>query len=118
MGHMTGDAPEYRFEPGALYLPDTEGHDLRPDPDAIRSVPELLEALRRYRTWAGNPPFRLLATRCCQRVVASTFCETLKGTELPRLAVVRDLVGACGCTAEYQVQFERAWRRLRVSKAS
>jgi hypothetical protein len=95
------------------YVPDVEGTDLRPDPDAITTVPGLVAAMRRYRIWAGGPSFRVLAARCRQRVSASAFCAALGSQrKLPSRELVRDFVGACGVTEEYLERFDRAWRRL------
>jgi len=94
------------------YMPDADGEDLRPDPDAVTTVAELLTAMRLYRIWAGNPSCRTLQSRCRGRVSASAFCVALKGDALPPLALVRDLIGACGATGEYRDCFERAWRRV------
>jgi hypothetical protein len=94
------------------YVPDPDGLDLRPDPDRITTVAELLAAMRKYRAWAGNPSFRMLAARCRNHVSASVLCAALKGERLPRLEVVREFIGACGATAEYRERFDRAWRRL------
>lgn len=97
------------------YIADAEGTDLRPDPDQVTTVAELLDAMRLYHIWAGNASFRTLAERCRHRVSASTFCKVLKGSEMPSLALVRDLIGACGATQEYRERFDNAWRRVAMS---
>lgn len=96
------------------YTPDADGQDLRPDPDAIRTVPEFLEALRQYRIWAGNPSFRTLSTRCRHRVSTTAFHKAMHADELPSLEVVHDFIGACGAIEEYRQRFEEAWRRLNI----
>jgi hypothetical protein len=99
-----------------FYIPDLDGTDLRPDPDAIQTVADLIEAMRDYRRWAGNPSFRDLAKRCHYRFAASTFCKVLKGSALSRPDVAHDFIGACGATAEYQERFDNAWRRVAASE--
>jgi hypothetical protein len=87
--------------------------DLRPDPDAITTVPGLIAAMRRYRIWAGAPSFRVLAARCRQRVSASAFCAALSNQHrLPSRELIRDFIGGCGATQDYLERFDQAWRRL------
>ena len=100
--------------PGQLppwYVADPEGTDLRPDPDAVTTPAELLTAMRLYRTWSGNPPFRVLAARCLNRVSAPAFSSALAGDKLPPLRVLQNFIAACGATPEYYARFELAWRR-------
>ncbi len=94
------------------YVPDIEGTDLRPDPDAVTTVPELLEAMRLYHAWAGNASFQTLAGRCRYRVSMSTFSAVLTGDKVPTLSVLQNLIAACGTTPEYWHRFEAAWRRV------
>ena len=42
-------------------IPDADGYDLCPDPLKARTPAELVDALRRYRIWAGEPSFRDMA---------------------------------------------------------
>jgi hypothetical protein len=94
------------------YVPDTEGTDLRPDPDAVTTPAGLLRAIRMYHTWSGNPSAQTLAKRCRHRVSAAQFGLILNGQGRLTLPVLRDLVAACGTTPEYWRRFERAWRRV------
>jgi hypothetical protein len=43
---------------------DAPGSRLRPDPSDVRTPAELIEALRQFRTWAGNPSYRDMARAC------------------------------------------------------
>lgn len=95
------------------YVPDPPGQDMRPDPDVITTIPGLVNAMRRYRIWAGAPAFRVMAARCRQRVSSSAFCAALGSQhKLPRRELVRDFIGACGAEPEYRERFDRAWQRL------
>lgn len=94
------------------YVSDPPGKDLRPDPDAITTVPQLLAAMRLYHMWSGNPRLVVLAHRCRHRVSASTFRRALEGDALPSLPVLHDLIGACGSTPEYRERFEQAWHKV------
>jgi hypothetical protein len=92
---------------------DTPGCDLRPDPSGARTNAELIEALRQFRTWAGNPSFRDMARACNGRPAASTMCRLLRGKELPaRLEVIDAIVTACGGEEDDRKRFATAWRRL------
>jgi hypothetical protein len=91
---------------------------LRPDPDAVTTVAELIEAMRLYRIWAGDASFRDLAKRCGGRASAPALFAVLKQDSLPRLALVRDFVGSCGATADYRERFDAAWRRVAESVAA
>lgn len=94
------------------YIPDTEGTDLRPDPDAVTSPADLLRAIRTYHAWSGNPSVQTLAKRCRHRVSATQFSLILNGQGRLTLPVLRDLVAACGTTPGYWRRFEAAWRRV------
>jgi hypothetical protein len=93
---------------------DTAGHDLKPDPLAARTPAELVDALRSYRVWAGEPSFRDMANQAGQVVAASTLCTALKNDGLPPLKVVVAIVTGCGGSTEDQERFATAWRRLRL----
>ncbi len=95
------------------YVSDPPGQDLRPDPDAVTTVPELLEAMCEYHQWAGNASFQTLAGRCRYRVSMSTFSAVLAGDKAPTLPVLQNLIAACGSTPEYYARFEAAWRRVK-----
>jgi hypothetical protein len=103
---------ERRFR---VVLPDI-GADLRPDPREARTPAELIEALRRFRKWTGNPPFRRMWNRSGRRAGVSTMCTVLSGNTLPdRLDVIDAIVEGCGGTEEDRRRFATAWRELTMA---
>lgn len=98
-----------------VVLPDI-GADLRPDPREARTPAELIEALRRFRKWTGNPPFRRMWNRSSRRAGVSTMCTVLGGNTLPdRLDVIDAIVEGCGGTEEDRRRFTTAWRDLTMA---
>lgn len=92
---------------------DAPGCDLRPDPSGARNSAELIEALRQFRTWAGNPSYRDMARACSGRPAASTMCRVLGRGRLPaRFEVIDAIITACGGEEEDRERFASAWRRL------
>jgi hypothetical protein len=109
-------ATEAKGVPGWV-VADAEGFDLRPDPLAARTPAELMAALRRYREWAGQPSFREVASRCGQRIVASTLCTALKRDDLPPMRVVLAVVAGCGGGEQDQQRYATAWRQIKRGPA-
>jgi len=96
---------------------DAEGYDLQPDPLAAMTASELIAALREYRAWAGDPPYRAMATQARQAVAHSTMYAVLNGnTELPKLKVVIAIIAGCGGSDEEQRTWATAWRRIALGK--
>jgi hypothetical protein len=95
-------------------LPDVGGYQrLRPDPLSAQTATELIDVLRQFRTWAGNPSYRDMALRSGRRAGASTMCTVLGGSELPaRLEVIDAIIEGCGGTDEDRQKFATAWRKL------
>jgi hypothetical protein len=92
---------------------DSPGCHLRPDPSGVRTPAELIEALRQFRTWAGNPSYRDMARACDGRPTASTMCRVLAGEQLPvRFEAIDAIITACGGEEEDRERFATAWRRL------
>jgi hypothetical protein len=91
---------------------DADGFNLKPDPLAAQTAAELVRALRQYRAWSGNTPFRQMAAQARQRVAHSTMCVALKSEELPGLKVVLAIVAGCGGSQSDQQKFATAWRRI------
>lgn len=91
---------------------DTWGYNLKPNPLQASTATELISALRRYRKWAGNTPFRKMAAKARFEVAHSTMCVALNGTELPPLKVVIAIVVGCGGSSDDQERFATAWRRI------
>jgi hypothetical protein len=99
--------------PRRMRVSDANGLDLRPDPSGATTPEEFIEALREFRTWAGNPSFRDLSKRCNGRPVASTIYKVLQSGELPRrFEVIDAIVSACGGIEEDRARFATAWRQL------
>jgi hypothetical protein len=95
---------------------DAPGCRLRPDPGGVRTPAELIEALRQFRTWAGNPSFRDMARACNGRPAASTMCKVLAAGTLPvRFEVIDAIITACGGEEEDRERFWTAWRRLMMA---
>jgi hypothetical protein len=92
---------------------DAPGSTLRPDPSGVRTPAELIEALRQFRTWAGNPSYRDMARACNGRPAASTMCRVLAAGKLPvRFEAIDAIITACGGDEEDRQRFWTAWRRL------
>ena len=83
----------------------------RPDPAHIQDTAALLEALRDFRAWAGDPPPRKIAEACGQLVTATTITTALKGDRLPPLRTVLAVLRGCGATEGYEERFAEAWKR-------
>jgi hypothetical protein len=98
--------------PGPV-VEDTGGFDLKPDPLTARTPAELMTALRRYRQWAGEPPYRKMAGQAGHAVAASTLCTALGNDELPRLNVVLAIITGCGGCEEDQQRYATAWRQIK-----
>jgi hypothetical protein len=95
---------------------DAPGSDLRPDPRGTRTPAGFIEALRQFRTWAGNPSYRDMSRACNGRPAASTICRVLGKRELPaRFEVIDAIITACGGGEEDRARFATAWRRLIMS---
>jgi len=91
------------------------GFDLCPDPAAALTPADLTGALRRYRVWAGEPSYRVMAARTRHVCAASTLHAALNSQQLPPLATVQAIVTACGGTPEHYQAFTTAWRRIRLA---
>jgi hypothetical protein len=103
--------------PARHAIEDADGHDLRPDPLTAHNTAELVDALRRYRIWAGEPSFREMAANSRQRAAASTMCSALLDEEsLPTPEVIEAVVIGCGGGQQDLQAFMTAWRRIRFKK--
>jgi hypothetical protein len=97
-------------------ISDAAGFNLCPDPLSAATAAELMEALRLFRVWAGEPSFREMARACGNAVGISTMCTVLNGTELPTLRIMLAIVSACGASDEHQRAFATAWRKVRMAQ--
>jgi hypothetical protein len=98
------------------------GLEFRPDPREARDDAELMQAVRRYRVWAGEPSYRdmertLSQMQTVRRLGTSTLHTILNKDQLPRLETFIALLTACGAPAEDQVLFVAAWRRIRLRES-
>jgi len=94
---------------------DYGGQDLRPDPLLAKTAAELVEAMRLYRIWAGEPPFRTMASLGGAKVAASTLCAALRSPELPSQKVVVAFIAGCGGDEEERQRYATAWRKIRFA---
>ena len=97
-------------------IPDMPGSDWCPDPGGIQTAAEFMDALRRYRLWAGNPSFRAMQRQCGHRFAASTMCAAMQGDGLPSLDMADAIIVACGGRQEHRQAFATAWRSLVLSR--
>jgi DNA-binding CsgD family transcriptional regulator len=111
----TASRPRRRTHPPRPPVDDADGHDLRPDPLTASTPADLLAALRAFRTWAGEPGFRVMSRRSGYGAAASTMCTTLNGHTLPGLEVVRAIVEGCGGTEDDVKLYATAWRRIKMA---
>jgi hypothetical protein len=97
-------------------VPDPPGQDLCPHPGSARTPAEFMDALRTYRTWAGEPSYRAMASviknQSSQHFASSTLHAALTGNDLPALQLVRAVITACGGTDAHEQMFTSAWRQL------
>jgi hypothetical protein len=97
---------------------DAPGSELCPNPAAARTPAELMEALRTYRIWAGEPSYRAMERQCGRRFAASTLHTALHSDDLPGLQIVQAIITACGGSIEHRQAFASAWRRLKMPQHS
>ncbi|MFD6096712.1 hypothetical protein ACFVWN_02190 [Nocardiopsis flavescens] len=98
---LAGAAPE-----------DVPGYRFKPDPLEAKTVEEFVEAMRRYRHWAGKPSYREMARRIGAGSAAG-FCEALNRTDrLPSYALLNAFVVSLGGTQEDFQRWATAWRSL------
>ncbi len=96
-------------------IPDIDGLDLRPDPLTAKTPAEFVACLRCFRTWAGQPTLREIATRSRRAVSYTTIQKVLARDDLPSLTATLAILTGCGATHEYQQSFATAWRRLTMA---
>jgi hypothetical protein len=95
---------------------DVDGYDLRPNPLTAQTPAAFMAALRKFRTWAGDPPFRIMSSRSDPHLSAATLCTALSRDVLPTLAVVQGVITSCGGDEDDQRRFTTAWRWLRLKQ--
>jgi hypothetical protein len=97
-------------------ISDVPGVNMFPDPRAVRTPAEFMEALRHYRIWAGKPSFRVMQRQCGSRFVASSFCMALRSDKMPSLDLVQAVIIACSGLEEHQRAFTSAWRQVMLPR--
>jgi len=91
------------------------GFDYKPNPRTATTSQELVAAMRQYRAWSGNTPFRQMAAQARHAVAYSTMCVALNRHDLPALKVVQAIIVGCGGSAEDLEAFTAAWRRINAA---
>ncbi|TDD26648.1 hypothetical protein E1287_36105 [Actinomadura sp. KC06] len=98
---------------GPVVIPDVQGYECKPDPLAANSAFELLDLLRRYREWAGNPSYRDMAERVPGGPSYGTLANILRLNALPKkLATLEAFIRGSGGGDEDVRSWATAWRRL------
>ncbi|WP_329087710.1 MULTISPECIES: helix-turn-helix domain-containing protein [unclassified Streptosporangium] len=98
---------------------DAFGYGLKPDPLTATTKEELLELMRDFQIWAGEPSYREIAINAGRTVGASTLCEALdvnKPARLPSLKVVTAFIHGCGGSEEDLTHWTTSWRRIRMGR--
>lgn len=98
-------------------IEDAAGYLYKPDPLTATTPGELVDRMRQFRIWAGEPSLRTLAHRSGGVFGASTLCKVLKGERLPSQDLVAAFVRACGGSEEDVQQWVTARRGFRVTPA-
>ena len=96
----------------AQQISDAPGFDLKPDPLAVTTPAEFIQALKEYKAWSGDPSWRKLAEQAGQAFVHSTMYAAMNGDALPKLEVVRAIIIGCGGGEDDVRSFATAWRRV------
>jgi hypothetical protein len=115
-GLMSVGGGRHRLTPGvrsrSAAVRDTKGYNLKPNPLTATTAGQLVDAMRAYRSWAGNVPYRAMADRAHHAVAHSTMFVALNSSELPALPVVIAIIRGCGGSSDDQEKFATAWRRI------
>jgi len=98
-------------------ISDAFGDYLKPNPLTSTTPAELIDVLRQYRAWSGDPSWRTIAKQSGGTFVYSTMWNALNGTALPKLDVVKAFVIGCGGGEDDVSCFVTAWRRIALTKA-
>jgi hypothetical protein len=109
--HNTALAAEATSGP----VPDIPGRVQRPDPTGAGTAAELMQTLRAYRTWAGNPSYRQMAGRAEPRASYSALHAVLKTDKLPSQDFVAAIVTGCGGNEQDKQLFVAAWREIAMA---
>ncbi|MGW9351723.1 hypothetical protein [Nocardiopsis flavescens] len=107
-----GEPPPWREYSGAT--PDAPGHDLAPDPLAARTAADLMELLREFRIWCGEPSYRQMSARCEGAYSPSSFCMAINKQTLPTQQMLIALVIVCSGKEAAIRPWLTAWRRIKL----
>jgi hypothetical protein len=100
--------------PRPVQPPPDLGTQQWPDPRAAKTVPEFLQALRDYRTWAGSPSCKRISAGSGGRYSKSAIYAALAGRKLPGLELVDAIITGCGGDDHARGAFASAWRKLMI----
>ncbi|MEV0424343.1 hypothetical protein [Streptosporangium canum] len=92
-------------------LEDENGYFFEPEPLTAHTPTELVDHMRKFRIWAGEPSLRELAHRSGGSFAASTLCKVLKESRLPPQDLVIAFIRACGGSESDVRQWSTAWRK-------
>ncbi|WP_460856042.1 hypothetical protein [Nocardiopsis coralliicola] len=85
-----------------------------PAPHAARTTGEFVQAMRSYRSRAGNPGYDEMERRSGEVCTAARFQQTLEGGRAPTVALVGAFITACGGDADDCSAWTSALRALRL----
>jgi transcriptional regulator with XRE-family HTH domain len=81
----------------------------KPDPFAARSPMEFHAALQEFRSWAGNPSFRMMAQR--SKAEAAAISAVMRRGAMPDAPMVRAIIEGCGGSEDDVLAFVEARAR-------
>lgn len=86
----------------------------RPDPEVVETTAQLIDAMRRLKSWSGHG-YRTLQKRARAAgsdLPRSTLTAALSRATLPRMDLVVTLTRVCGCDEAEVRRWIAAWRRV------
>jgi hypothetical protein len=101
--------------PAGQQINDISGFDQKPDPLTATTAAEFIQALWTYKSWSGDPSWRIMAKNANHIVVHSTMHSAMRSDALPKFEVMKAIVIGCGGGDEDLQAFATAWRRIRAS---
>jgi OmpA-OmpF porin, OOP family len=86
-----------------------------PRPKEVANAAQLVDMMKRLRTWSGDPSLADLNRRAGGHnlLPPSTVSDMLRSQKLPRLELVSAYVRACGLADDQITAWEQAWAELR-----
>jgi transcriptional regulator with XRE-family HTH domain len=87
----------------------------RPNPQAINTIPHLVDSMNRLHIWHGKPSLRTLAKKS-STFAASTLSDALRNrNRMPSFKLVVAFAEACGESPDLVEQWRDAWRRVALA---